>query len=246
LNVKLNRFARLLQGVFCRQTRRAVDGSSSIGRSFRFLSYCVFFSVTRHLKTDPEKTYAVHNTIRSRLVGCDSSQVSDHIRDLHIDENPYMFYPAAFRPRKNHRMLLTAYGMYLSRNPGCVIDLVFSGAMDDGERDLRDNVRRMGLEPRVHFLGYLPKHQLTAVWESCSFLVFPSLYEGFGIPVLKAMQFGKPVICSNVTSLTEVAGDAALYFDPRKPHEILQCLERIIGSEDLAADLVRRGYERFS
>jgi glycosyltransferase involved in cell wall biosynthesis len=107
-------------------------------------------------------------------------------------------------------------------------------------------MRRMGLERRVHFLGYLPEDQLIAVWKGCSFLVFPSLYEGFGIPVLEAMQFGKPVICSNVTSLPEVAGDAALYFDPRKPAEIVQCLERIIGNQELYADLVRRGYERLS
>jgi hypothetical protein len=134
--------------------------------------------------------------------------------------------------------------MYLSRNPGREMDLVFTGALDDAQRDLQDKVRRLGLERRVHFLGYLPEDQLIAVWEGCSLLVFPSLYEGFGIPVVEAMQFGKPVICSNVTSLPEVAGDAALYFDPRKPAEIVQCLERIIGNEELAADLVKRGYER--
>jgi glycosyltransferase involved in cell wall biosynthesis len=203
-------------------------------------------SVIRHLKTDPEKTHTVHNSIQSRMVGRDSSRISEHLRDLHFDRHPYLFYPANFWPHKNHHMLITAYGMYLSRNPECEMDLVFTGAPDDAQRELQEKIRRMGLERRVHFLGYLPEDQLIAVWRGCSFLIFPSLYEGFGIPVLEAMQFGKPVICSNVTSLPEVAGDAALYFDPRKPAEIVQCLERIIGNQELYADLVRRGYERLS
>jgi glycosyltransferase involved in cell wall biosynthesis len=169
-----------------------------------------------------------------------------HLRDLHIGVSPYLFYPANFWPHKNHHLLITAYGMYLSRNPGREMDLVFTGALDDARRDLQEKVRRMGLEQHVHFLGYLPDDQLTAVWKGCSFLIFPSLYEGFGIPVLEAMQFGKPVLCSNVTSLPEVAGDAALYFDPRKPAEIVHCLERIIGNGELSADLVNRGYERLS
>jgi glycosyltransferase involved in cell wall biosynthesis len=143
-------------------------------------------------------------------------------------------------------MLITAYEMFVSRNPDCKIDLVFTGALDDAQRDLQDNVRSMGLERRVHFLGYLPEEQLIAVWGGCSFLIFPSLYEGFGIPVLEAMQFGKPVLCSNVTSLQEVAGDAALYFDPQKPYEIVQCLEKIVENKKLYDGLVSRGYQRLS
>lgn len=203
-------------------------------------------SVIRHMKTDPEKTHTIPICIQSRLARGDSSRMSEHLRNLHIGGTPYLFYPANFWPHKNHNLLIAAYGMYLARNPGRVMDLVFTGALDDAQRDLRQKVRRMGLEHRVHFLGYLPDDQLIAVWQGCSFLVFPSLYEGFGIPVLEAMQFGKPVLCSNVTSLPEVAGEAALYFDPRKPAEIVQCLERVIGNRELTADLVKRGNERLS
>jgi glycosyltransferase involved in cell wall biosynthesis len=224
---------------FYTEVRRRADAVICVSESTRK-------SVIRHLKTDPEKTFTVHNSIQSRLVGHDSSQINEHLKRLHIDRHPYMFYPANFWPHKNHRMLITAYGMYLSRNPGREMDLVFTGALDHAQRELQEQVKCMGLERYVHFLGYVPEEQLTAVWKGCSVLVFPSLYEGFGIPILEAMQFGKPVICSNVTSLPEVAGDAALYFDPRKPAEIVQCLERIMGNEELTADLVKRGYERLS
>jgi len=203
-------------------------------------------SVVKSLKIDPDRTRTVPICIQSRLAEHDPARMAECLRDLHIDERPYMFYPANFWPHKNHPMLVVAYGMFAARNPDLELDLVFTGALDDAQRNLKDKVRCMGLERRVHFLGYLPEAQLTAVWKGCSFLVFPSLYEGFGIPVLEAMQFGKPVICSNVTSLPEVAGDAALYFDPRKPFEMVQCIERMTDNHELQADLVRRGYARSS
>lgn len=203
-------------------------------------------SLLRHLQVSPEKTFTVHNCIHSRLSKRETGEITAHLANLGIDGRPYMFYPANFWPHKNHRLLITAYGMYLSRNPDRRLDLVFTGALDGAQRDLKDQANRMGLKERIHFLGYLAEDQLTSVWQRCSFLVFPSLYEGFGIPVLEAMQFGKPVLCSNVSSLPEVAGDAALYFDPRKPHEIVQCMERIVEHQYLAASLVSRGYDRLS
>jgi hypothetical protein len=155
-----------------------------------------------------------------------------------------MFYPANFWPHKNHHMLLTAYGMFLPCNPDKKIDLVFTGALDDLQEELKDAVKRMGLTKRIHFLGFLPQDQLTAVWQGCEFLIFPSLYEGFGIPVLEAMSLGKPTLCSNTTSLPETGGDAALYFDPRKPGDIVQCLEQIVRDSALRKNLVNRGYQR--
>lgn len=198
----------------------------------------------RHLKIRPEKTHAVHNCIQARLSNPDSSRVSRDLANLGIDHLPYMFYPANFWPHKNHRMLLIAYGVFLSRNPDQKIDLVFTGAPDDLQEELKNAVGRMGLAKRVHFLGFLPDDQLAAVWQGCEFLIFPSLYEGFGIPALEAMSFGKPVLCSNSTSLPEVAGDAALYFDPRKPGDMVQCLERIVGNPPLATELIDRGNRR--
>ena len=201
-------------------------------------------AVIRHLKIRPEKTYTVHNCLQARLEKPDLARVSRQLEALGIPGRRYMFYPANFWPHKNHRMLLTAYGIFLSRNPDQEIDLVFTGAMDGFEQELKNAVSRMGLANRVHFLGFLPEDQLAAVWQGCAFLIFPSLYEGFGIPVLEAMSCGKPVLCSNVTSLPEVAGDAALYFDPRKPEDITRCIERILRDESLTAELISKGERR--
>ncbi|MFH1953338.1 MAG: glycosyltransferase, partial [Pseudomonadota bacterium] len=201
-------------------------------------------AVLKHLKTDPERTHTVHVCIQSRLSIPDPENVDKTRSELGIGFRPYMFYPANYWPHKNHRMLLTAYGMFLSRNPESDLDLVFTGALEELEKDLKRAVEQMGLTERVHFLGFLPHEQLEVVWYGCDFLIFPSLYEGFGIPVLEAMSIRKPVLCSNTTSLPEVAGKSALYFDPRKPGDIVNCLERMANDSALREDLSNRGYSR--
>jgi len=198
----------------------------------------------KHLKTDPERTHTAHVCIQARMSTPDQRSIDRRLSALGIGRHRYMFYPANYWPHKNHRMLLSAYGMFLSRNPENNLNLVFTGALEDLEKDLKRAVKQMGLTGRVHFLGFLPQEQLDVVWYGCEFLIFPSLYEGFGIPVLEAMSIGKPVLCSNTTSLPEVAGKAALYFDPRKPGDILNCLERVSKDSSLRKDLVKQGYAR--
>jgi len=201
-------------------------------------------AVLRHLRTDPKKTHTVHVCIQSRLSAPVQESIDSQLGDLGIDRRPYMFYPANYWPHKNHRMLLSAYGMFLSHNSENNLDLVFTGALEESERELKQAVYQMGLKERVHFLGFLPQHVLEAVWYACEFLVFPSLYEGFGIPVLEAMSIGKPVLCSNTTSLPEVAGNAALYFDPRKPKSIVESLECVTKDAQLKNDLANLGVDR--
>jgi glycosyltransferase involved in cell wall biosynthesis len=198
-------------------------------------------TVLKYLQTDPKRTHVAHVSIHSRLSGVDQQKGNLERASLGIDHHPYMFYPANFWPHKNHRMLLTAYGMFLSRNPNSNIDLVFTGALDDQERETKRAAEQMGLRDRAHFLGFLSQEQLGAVWHGCKFLIFPSLYEGFGIPVLEAMSMGKPVLCSNTCSLPEVAGEAALYFDPRKPGEMVNCMERIVRDPGVRKELIEHG-----
>ena len=199
-------------------------------------------AVVRHLNADPERTHVVYNCIQSRLGAEIPGETRDAVaRRLGVGGRPYMFYPATFCPHKNHRMLLTAYGMFRHRHPDRPLDLVLTGALEGEARVLERAAAKMGLAENVHFLGYLPQEELDVVWQGAGFLIFPSLYEGFGIPVVEAMSLGKPVLCSHVTSLPEVAGDAALFFDPRKPEAITASLERITGDPSLAEGLSARG-----
>lgn len=203
-------------------------------------------SVFKNLNMDPQKTHVVPVCIQSRFPKLEPNKVKENLITLSINRRPYMFYPANFWPHKNHQMLLTAFGMFLSQNPSCKIDLVFTGAIGDMKAKLKAAVHQMGLRERIHFPGYLGTDQLSSVWQGCEFLILPSLYEGFGVPLLEAMFYGKAILCSNITSLPEIAQDAALYFDPRNPREIAQCLEQIINNPRTRDDLVLRGCRRVS
>jgi glycosyltransferase involved in cell wall biosynthesis len=202
----------------------------------------------RHLGVPPERVSSVPNAVYGRLPRLPPADREATLARLGL-VRPYMLYPANFWPHKNHRMLLAAFGSLRARRPDLALDLAFTGALAEPAHELQSAARAMGLEPFVHFSGYLSDRELAALYEGCRLVVFPSLYEGFGIPVLEAMHFGKPVACSAVTSLPEVAGEAALFFDPRRPESIVEAVLRIVDEPTLAAGLVERGrgrLERFS
>ncbi len=103
---------------------------------------------------------------------------------------------------------------------------------------------KSGMGGQVRFLGYCPGRDLPALYRGAACLLFPSLFEGFGMPVLEAMASGCPVVCSNTTSLPEIAGDAALLVDPRDAEALAAALHRLLTDPDLRVDLIARGLQR--
>jgi glycosyltransferase involved in cell wall biosynthesis len=148
---------------------------------------------------------------------------------------PYIFCVGNRRPHKNEARTLQAFGMIAGRVPH---DLIFIGPPSES---LLSDINRAGLQTRVHFLGRVSDQQLASVYRGAKALAFVSLYEGFGLPVIEAMACGTPVVTSNLSSLPEVAGGAALLVDPYSCEEIAHALERAVSDGPLAADLVRRG-----
>src|SRR6202790_3427405 len=141
-------------------------------------------------------------------------------------------------------MLLTAFG--LARRSGLAHDipLVCTGAPGARQQWLKQAARGLGLENHVLFPGYLANAELVALITNSCGVIFPSLYEGFGLPVVEAMATGVPVACSNVTSLPEVAGDAAILFNPRVPDDIAQAMLSLAHDKELTARLIRAGDAR--
>ena len=105
-------------------------------------------------------------------------------------------------------------------------------------------IQKEGLADRVIRIGHAAKDQLRLLYSSATALVFPSLEEGFGFPILEAMSYGLPVVTSNCSSMPEVAGDAALLVDPRNPSEIAEAMRRIAEDKSLADDLRKKGFQR--
>ena len=149
---------------------------------------------------------------------------------LGLGDGPLVLCPAPRRPHKNVARLVAA-----TAGLGAIV--VVPGYA---------SIEQAGLEraPHARFLGWVDGPDMEGLYRAATLLAFPSLAEGFGLPVLEAMRRGLPVACSNTTSLPEVAGDAALTFDPERPDAIAAAIRRLLADADLRDDLRRRGRER--
>ncbi|MBE9007108.1 glycosyltransferase family 4 protein [Fortiea sp. LEGE XX443] len=201
-------------------------------------------SLIKHFNASADQLIVIPVSIQERWTGLSEEITNQYLLELGLSHYRYAFYPANYWPHKNHRLLLKAYKIYKQKSPDSSLNLVFTGDLKEQENQLRQEVAAANLNDCIHFLGFLDEKHLEAVWRSCECLVFPSLYEGFGIPVLEAMYFDKPVLCSNAGSLPEVGGDAVIYFDPKNPEDLANCLLKISYDTDLVAELVCKGRER--
>jgi glycosyltransferase involved in cell wall biosynthesis len=158
---------------------------------------------------------------------------------------PFFFYPANFWVHKNHEVLLVAYQIYLAKSAERTPwKLVFTGHLDERARSLQKTAADLGIATHVKFSGYVPESELAKLYSTASCLVFPSLHEGFGIPIVEAMNFELPIICGNDTGIPEIAGDAALYAETRDPTKLADALLAVAGNEELRAQLASLGRER--
>jgi glycosyltransferase involved in cell wall biosynthesis len=160
---------------------------------------------------------------------------------LDLDGRPMVLSLSAKRPHKNLARLLRALAAMPS---GDQPSLVVPGYPTPYEAELRQLAAVLGIAERVRLPEWLPAEDLEGLYAAAACVVFPSLYEGFGLPVLEAMARGVPVACSNRSSLPEVAGDAALLFDPEDVQAIRSALERLLRDADLAARLGEAGRAR--
>jgi glycosyltransferase involved in cell wall biosynthesis len=145
-------------------------------------------------------------------------------------------------PRKNIARLIQAFGETIELHAGLV--LVVAGGMGRGGEALKQAVERAGVRDRVIFPGHVTQQELRVLYSSCAVFVFPSLYEGFGLPVLEAMACDAPVVCSHAGALPEVAGDAALLVDPEDVGALGIALQKALHNHELREELRRRGKER--
>jgi glycosyltransferase involved in cell wall biosynthesis len=154
-----------------------------------------------------------------------------------------ILYLGSTRPHKNLLRLIRAFGKLLSQSD---IDcqLVVAGEKDKNLLVLRNLTNELGLSNRIIFLNHLSQEELLLLMNTADIFVFPSLYEGFGLPPLEAMACGTPVIASNVASMPEVIGDAAILVNPEDEQEIASAMLRLLKDNGLRQELVKKGYQR--
>lgn len=194
----------------------------------------------------PDRIRTIYLRMSQRIIPKDNNLSSTKMTldTLGLTEKKFLLYPANFWLHKNHEMLFTAFG--IARNIGLPLDikLVCTGAPGARRDFLIDVARGLGLKNCIVFPGYVTNDELSMLMSSCSAMIFPSLYEGFGLPVIEAMANDIPVACSNLTSLPEVVGLAAITFDPKIPMQISKAMIEIVCDQDKIKSLKLLGKER--
>jgi len=172
----------------------------------------------------------------------DKESLQMALAPLGLDGAPYVLMVATVEVRKNHAVLLRAFERMLMRDPALPHRLVLVGGKWIGHEAVFELIRELRLTDRVTYLGFC--ESLASVYAGADAFVFPSLYEGFGLPVLEAMASGVPVLAADATSLPEVVGDAGVLFDPHDVEQLSIVLQRLLSDRMYHDDLAQRGLER--
>jgi glycosyltransferase involved in cell wall biosynthesis len=191
----------------------------------------------------PEKIVVVTNAIDERFWITPPEEDVARVRERYQLEQRFVLYVGNIKPHKNLVRLIEAFDI-LRRGELDDLKLLIIGDEISKLPALRRAVHSHKLHKHVRFLGYLPDETLAILYRLASVFVFPSLYEGFGLPPLEAMASGTPVVTSNVSSLPEVAGDAAVLVDPYDVDSLVDGVRRVLTDQALAAEMRARGLVR--
>jgi glycosyltransferase involved in cell wall biosynthesis len=225
--------------------------SARVARRVIAVSAATRDDLVRLARVPPEKITVVHHGLARRFTeGMTGDQAIAEGREADAralvgSDAPYFLYVGTVQPRKNLARLIEAFALLApSGSGGGDPLLVIAGKRGWLSEGIERRAAELGVAEQVRFTGYVPNEALPGLMAGALAFVFPSLYEGFGLPVLEAMAAGAPVLTSNSSSLPEVAGDAALLVDPLDTAAIAEGLRRLAHDPDLRAELRLRGARR--
>src|SRR5262245_15965256 len=190
---------------------------------------------------DPDRILVVPNAIDETLLADPGEEEMERVKERYQIRGRVVLYAGNIKPHKNLDRLIAAFGLLKQRSGHEDIKLLIICDEINKYPSLRRRVEAAGVRQDVRFFGFVPEQTLAALYRLASVFAFPSLYEGFGLPPLEAMACGTPVVTSNMSSIPEVVGDAAVLVDPYDVAAIADAIARVLGDAALAQDLVRRG-----
>lgn len=198
--------------------------------------------ILRILDVPEEKVVTVHYGVDDIFQPVRDQANLAEIRQRYGIEKEFVLFVGMLEPRKNLVRIVEAFGEL--KKSGFEGWLVMAGPQGWGYEETAAKVRQLGLEEYVLFIGPVPHEELPALFSAADLLVYPSLYEGFGLPPLEAMACGTPVIASNISSLPEVTGDAGLLVDPLDVSELAEAMRRVLTDGELRQRMRAKGLER--
>ncbi|HEX8974768.1 MAG TPA: glycosyltransferase family 1 protein [Patescibacteria group bacterium] len=204
--------------------------------------------IVRYYRIDPEKVTVVHNAVESNLMdGATPGQNErDRIRDKYALPEKFILYIGTLQPRKNIPHLIEAFARISEKIDDLKLVICGNPKAHNFDKRIDAALEKHPLAGKVQFPGFVAEEDKAVIFSLAHVFAFPTLYEGFGIPVLEAMAQGLPVTCSDIPSLKEVAADSVLYFDSSSLEDFSEKLYSISMDNDLRSRLILKGKERVS
>lgn len=205
------------------------------------------FSRERILAAYPvseQKVHVVPDAASTTFRPLGRERASAAVRERFGFQFPFLLTVGDLQPRKNQIGLIAAFAQLLQAHPQLSQHLVLAGKNTWFSGRVREAARESGVGDRIHFTGFVTDDDLLQLYNACDCFVFPSYYEGFGIPILEAMACGRAVACSNTSSMPEVADGAGLLFDPYRTEEITRALRDVLLDAELRGRMERLGLQR--
>lgn len=202
--------------------QEAIERSTLVQTNSQFCKQ----QLINEFEAEPQKVFTIGLPLHKRF---DRVRTGTLPAELSLLSVPYFLYPANYWHHKNHEGLLVAFACFLKSASSPNWALVLTGTTSERTRDLRKITQALGLTQHVHFIEHQEISGFKRIWEEAYALVFASLYEGFGLPILEAMHFQKRIACGRYGSSSELGSKQIVRFDPKKPKEIAQALQSLAG-----------------
>jgi len=196
--------------------------------------------VLRLLKTDPDKVITIYEAPREHYQPIHELSQLTSLQKRYDLQQPFIFYPTSISPRKNILRVLDAFEGLAEKIPH---HLYFTGSLKWNAQKIQQRLDKM-LGKRVHLLGAVPAEDMPGLYQLAQFCIYPSLFEGFGLPIVESFYCGTPVLTSNLSSLPEISGDAAIIVDGFNTQSIQDGMLELATNENLRLDLISKGFER--
>jgi glycosyltransferase involved in cell wall biosynthesis len=193
------------------------------------------------LKVPSERVVVLYSAVEDNYKPVEDEEIRQAVTSRLRLNRPFLLTVGTLEPRKNLIRLLEAFAVITQTFPHELLIVGRPGWMYQG---IYDAVHRLDLQNRVRFMGFVPEDDLPVLYSLADLFVYPSLYEGFGLPPLEAMACGVPVVCSNASSLPEVTGDAALAVDPRDTGALIEALRLVMADSSLRKGMVAKGIKQ--
>ncbi len=211
-------------------------------RAIVAVSECTKRDAVSSYQLPADKISVIYEGVNQRFQSIDLPGKLQSIRDRYNLPPQFLLYLGTIEPRKNLLTVLEAFQQILADLPG--LQLIIAGKKGWLYKEILTKIQVLNLAERVQFTGFVPDEDLPVLYNLATVFVFPSFYEGFGLPVLEAMACGAPVLCSNTSSLPEVAGEAAILINPNDVRGWAQAMAQVIKNETLRDDLIQRGFRQ--